>query len=100
MLPLLMNVKNMLDPTLRFNTTRGGAMAVSGKVYSTARKARKRMMNVVSRPMILGEDQGEDVPPHWSARMRHTILGTKKSSPSGSSRFAFVSSGSFDASTF
>lgn len=83
-----MKEKNMLDPTLRLSTTRGGAIAVSGNLYSTARKARNVTEKVTSRPMTLGEDHEYFVPPHSSARMRQTRLGTRQSRPRGSRRLS------------
>jgi hypothetical protein len=60
-------------------------MAVSGILNSTSRNAAKVTAKVVSKPMILGADQGSVVPPHWRARMRLIMEGTKKRRPMGSS---------------
>jgi hypothetical protein len=47
-------------------------------------KKPKRIAKATRRPMIFGADQGEVVPPHWRARIRQTMDGTKKKIPRGS----------------
>ena len=88
-----MNVKNKHEPTLLFITTRGGAIAVSGNLNSTARKAMNVTAKVTSSPTTFGADQGYVVPPHWRARIKQTMLGTKKRRPRGSRRLALASRG-------
>src|SRR4051812_29305403 len=90
-MPPYMTKMNQNDaPTERFNTTRRGAMAVSGIENSTATKATNSTANVTRRPIIFGDDQGSVVPPHCKARTRLMIDGTSKKKPIGSRRIIFV----------
>ena len=82
--PEIRNMKTMAPATERFRTTRVGIIAVFGVSTSMTMKMTKSTANVTNRPMIFGADHEDVEPPHWRARMRLIIEGTKKKIPTGS----------------
>jgi hypothetical protein len=83
MFPAITKANSIAPATERFNTTRGGAIAVSGILNSITKNATNVTAKVTRRPMILGADHEYIVPPHSSARIRHTIEGVKNKRPMG-----------------